>query len=60
MKVGDLVKHRQTKVTGILLDILDDASIPAPTVYDVYWSDIYNCVESSHFLEEIEVVSEGI
>jgi hypothetical protein len=59
MKEGDLVRHNQTKVIGILLEVLDDPSVPAPIIYNVYWSDTYSCINSSHFIEEIEVISES-
>jgi hypothetical protein len=59
VEAGDLVRHNRTKSIGVLLEVLDDPSVPAPNIYNVHWqSNPFNPV-GSHFIEELEVINES-
>jgi len=58
VQVGDLVKHERTGALGIILEVLDDPTVPAPDIYNVHWSDAWATHRASHFAEELEVIGE--
>jgi len=56
MKVGDLVRHKSTNAVGILIEILDSYW---DNVYNIQWFGARSGHYNSHFIRELEVISES-